>query len=198
MPRVGEVLDYPPPNVYVPTRIPEQRKNVRNEGDLIGKPIKLQGGDDGKSDVWFKQDDQFDQPYVFAKVRVATNDLDFPRTVQSHIFINLWQTMLQEHNREIKYTGDVAGIAFEQTRSLETLGFQLYCYNEAYDSFFADVFSDVKDFEPTREFFETCRLRMIRSIQNQKLSEPSTLISTYFTEAMYTDYATFDQLLTEF
>ena len=60
MPRVGEVLDYPPPNVYVPTRIPEQRKNVRNEGDPIGKPLKLQGGDDGKSDVWFKQDDQFD------------------------------------------------------------------------------------------------------------------------------------------
>ena len=62
MPREGEVLDYPPPNMYVPTRIPQQRKASRNEGDSIGKPIKLQGDNDGKSDVWFKQDDQFDQP----------------------------------------------------------------------------------------------------------------------------------------
>jgi len=67
--------------------------------------------------------------------------------------------MLEEHNRELKYTGDMAGISFDQTRTLESLGFQLFCYNESYESFFADTFRDVKNFEPTRDFFETCRLR---------------------------------------
>ena len=112
----------------------------------------------------------------------------FPKTVASHMFIAMWQDMLQEHTRELKYMADMAGISFDQTRTLESLGFQLYCYNEAYEQFFAKVFRDVKNFNPTQEFFETSRLRRLRSMKNHKLSEPSQLVSQYFAESMYTDY----------
>ena len=50
---------------------------ARDEESPIGKPVLLRGGDPecSQSDVWFKQDDQFDQPYVYAKLSLETNDL---------------------------------------------------------------------------------------------------------------------------
>ena len=90
---------------------------------------------------------------------------------------------------------EMAGINFDLTRTLESLGFQLYCYNESYGSFFANVFRDIKNFNPTQEFFETCRLRRLRNLRNMKLSEPSQLVGQYLTCAMYTDYPTLDQLI---
>lgn len=92
---------------------------------------------------------------------------------------------------------DMAGISFDQTRTLESIGFQLYSYNESYEQFFANVFRDVKDFSPTREFFETSRARRIRNLKNHKLAEPSQLVTVYFTEAMYTDYPLMDQMIEE-
>ena len=56
MPLEGENLDYPPPNMYVPQRIPEACKVAREADQPIGLPVRLQeSGEDGlKSDVWFK------------------------------------------------------------------------------------------------------------------------------------------------
>ena len=116
----------------------------------------------------------------------------FPKTTESHVFIGLWQDMLQEHTRELKYMADMAGISFDQTRTLESLGFQLYCYNESYESFFANAFRDVKDFSPSQEFFETTRMHRLRGLRNHRLAEPSQLIGQYFTEAMFTDYPNLD------
>lgn len=100
----------------MPKRVPQPCKAAREEGVAIGKPVKLRGASEEtglQSDVWFKQDDQFDQPYVYAKVKVQTNDLMFPKTTESHVFIGLWQNMLQEHTRELKYMADMAGISFD-------------------------------------------------------------------------------------
>ena len=56
-------------------------------------------------------------------MKIVTNDLMFPKTVASHIFIMMWQDMLQEHIRELKYMAEMAGIQFDQTRTLESIGF---------------------------------------------------------------------------
>ena len=53
----------------------------------------------------------------------------------------------------------------------------------------------MKNFNPTQEFFETCRLRRIRNLKNMKLSEPSQLVGQYFLEAMYTDFPLRDQMI---
>ena len=66
----------------------------------------------------------------------------------------------------------MAGIAFGQTRNMEHLGFQLYCYNENYQTFFARVFENIRDFTPQPEYFEALRLRMVRVYQNHKMAEP--------------------------
>lgn len=42
-------------------------------------------------------------------------------------------------------------------RGMESLSFTLYGYNQSYDRFYANVFRDVKNFEPSRQFFETSK-----------------------------------------
>ena len=59
MPLAGENLAYPPANHYVPTRVPVALKAPREESNPIGKPTKVQV-DGSQSELWFKQDDQFD------------------------------------------------------------------------------------------------------------------------------------------
>ena len=65
MPLEGEILDYPPSNIYVPKRMPQPCRATREEDEPIGieepigLPVNLQGGDKTglESDIWFKQDD---------------------------------------------------------------------------------------------------------------------------------------------
>ena len=57
----------------MPQRVPHPCKAAREESEAIGKPVKLTSANQQtglQSDVWFKQDDQFNQPYVYAKVKV--------------------------------------------------------------------------------------------------------------------------------
>ena len=122
----------------------------------------------------------------------------FPRSDISHVFVALWQDLLEEHIRELKYTADMAGISFGLTRSLESFGFSLFCYNESYEQFFADVFSNVQDFVPTRSFFESCRLRRLRTLRNYKLAEPNQLAALYATELLYSDYPRLTALIREY
>ena len=46
--------------------------------------------------VWFKQDDQFDQPYVWAKVQLLSNDIGFPENTAAKTFIVMWIEMFKE------------------------------------------------------------------------------------------------------
>jgi len=100
----------------------------------------------------------------------------FPKTVESHVFLACWQDMLREHIREMKYTAEMASIEFDLSRVLESLGFSLFSYNESYESFFANIFRDVKNFTPSREFFETSRQRSLRGLRNFHFAEPSSRI----------------------
>ena len=61
MPKEDELLDYPPPNTFVPENIPTSKKAEKpDESERHTPPKCLREGGEGKSEVWFKQDDQFD------------------------------------------------------------------------------------------------------------------------------------------
>ena len=78
---------------------------------------------------------------------------------------------------------------------MEHLGFQLYCYNKNYKTFFARVFENVRDFTPQRQYFEALRQRMVKVYANHKLSEPCQLANNYFNEACFTDCCSLDRML---
>ena len=46
MPKDGERLDYPTVNTFVPDKMPKSMKASRKDDEPIGKPVKLQRGED--------------------------------------------------------------------------------------------------------------------------------------------------------
>lgn len=125
--REDEVIDYPPPNKFipnlpvVPNRLPLGKFNVQAE------PKELKG--DVRSRVFFKQDDKFDQPLVFVYIKVQSMDCEFPLDKQAQGFVQLWQRMLNEHLRELKYTAQMAKIDFDQLQALNWFGFSFQSLN---------------------------------------------------------------------
>ena len=84
LPQPDENLAYAAQNEFIPRMVPTSQRVPSSEDGIIGKPRLIQEcGEALESEVWFKQDDSFDHPYVFAKVKICTNDLNFPRTVDS-------------------------------------------------------------------------------------------------------------------
>ena len=79
---------------------------VEQTGEEPGKPKMIKGGNPNESEVWFKQDDSFDQPYVWAKVSLLCNDVNFPENRALKAFIVMWLKMLDEEVRELNYMAD--------------------------------------------------------------------------------------------
>ena len=94
-----------------------EKKKVRPDGQEPSFPVKI------REDpvVWFKQDDTFNQPFVNCKIRFRTNDLQYPSTAESQIFMVLWKACLEEDLREMSYMADLAGLHFNFDMSLEDL-----------------------------------------------------------------------------
>lgn len=105
------------------------------------------------SKVYFKQDDKFDQPYVYAKFMMYCSDLDFSESKEADMFASLWQFMLEEEFRELQYTGLVASISFSQSKFPYAVGFNFRAFNQNFVAFFAEAFSEVQHFSPSEGFF---------------------------------------------
>jgi len=79
-PKDGEVLDNPVKNLFVPTEELKQNKAEREDPDEPGKPTQItDASHETKSTIWFKKDDSFEQPFVWAHVKIETNHLGFPK-----------------------------------------------------------------------------------------------------------------------
>ena len=122
MPREGEQLGHPLFNPFVPTGRLRAVKAARI-GGKPGKPQQIRGQNDRRSMVFFKKDDTFDQPYVWAKVTLLSNDLAFPANRASKTFIVMWLEMFNEECRELNYTATQAGVAFKSNWSGEAVSF---------------------------------------------------------------------------
>jgi len=94
---------------------------------------------------------------VFVNVRILTNDCAFPHHKQSVAFTWLWNTMLEEHLRELTYEGGLAGISFNLSVSGEDIRCSLASYNQGYDRFFSEAFKEIKTFKPDKTLFVSKR-----------------------------------------
>ena len=104
LPSVGEKLDYPPVNKYIPKQLIE-KKVFRPEGKDPSLPLKISEN----PAIWFKQDDTFNQPFTYCELKVETTDCLYPLTPLSHVFSSLWNSCLSEALREIGYLAELAG-----------------------------------------------------------------------------------------
>ena len=68
-------------------------------------------------------------------------------------------------------------------------------YNDSYHKFFAEMFREIKSFEPTRNFYEDKRTNQIRSLKNSLLGEPHSRAAQYVSLAIINKPASAEQLI---
>lgn len=81
-------------------------KNMKLQRDPAN-PVIISKSDN--FEVWFKQDDTFEQPFVIIEGKVLTNDCDIALKLESQILSQLWNYMLEESMREMNYMAELAG-----------------------------------------------------------------------------------------
>ena len=76
LPEEGMKLDFAPPNHYMPEI--DNLKNMKKQRDDPEKPgVPKLLANDTNFEIWFKQDDTFDQPYIWINAKILTNDCNF-------------------------------------------------------------------------------------------------------------------------
>jgi len=80
MPEADEKLGNAPPNKFMPK--PENLINMKKArvDESKGAIPELVTTSTDPYEVWFKQDDTFDQPLISIKAKIVTNDGNFPQT----------------------------------------------------------------------------------------------------------------------
>ena len=128
-PRPTEKIGQPPKNTFLPTKPLESMRVKVPKVEKPGKPEFILGTNIDESNVWFKRDDTFDQPYVWAKIALLSKDHGFPKNKAISAFIEMWIKMLDEDIRELSYVAHLSGIQFGSTWNEENIGFDLYSFN---------------------------------------------------------------------
>ena len=116
-----------PPNSFMP-RILKPLKAEATAGKRSMPKLVLE---DKNMQVFFKQDDQFDQPLVEIRCKILTNDCNFPTTPESLIFSIMWAKMLDESHRELNYMAQLAGIEPGIAPTPDHILFTLSSYNDS-------------------------------------------------------------------
>ena len=137
---------------------------------MPGKPKKIK--EDEKSTVWFKQDDTHDQPYVWSRVEILCSDIDIMKDNFGKAFIVMWIEMFKERTRELNYMAKEAGVKFTIQWTTESLLLSVYGYNESFEKYYEQIFSEIKETKADKEFFEAKRQQLLVATYNIIKAEP--------------------------
>ena len=81
-------MGYPPRNLAMPSELAPLKNTLKSKP----KPMKVPFSNPDM-DLFFKQDDTFDQPKVEIRCKIMCSDCDFPSTTESLLFSMMWTTM---------------------------------------------------------------------------------------------------------
>lgn len=176
MPEQHMKLGNAPVNEFMPK--PENivvKKVARENEAKRGQPKKLETGIDN-FELWFKQDDTFDQAFVKLDMKILTTDCTFPIDPKAYILAKLWNNMIQENLRELLYMADLSGIQSQFHVLNESIKFEYFSYNTNIEKFLSKAFKSIHDFEVDEVFFYNILTKKIRNIKNASRDEPYRLL----------------------
>jgi insulysin len=101
-----EKLGNCPPNIFIPKQHPSSLLKEKVAVPALPSRLESKNG----STVWFKQDDTFEQPFLWSRVTIFTNDIGFPMNYQGIAFFNFWYSLLSENLRELEYLAQLGGL----------------------------------------------------------------------------------------
>lgn len=99
-------LDYPPKNEFIPNLEDLQNLKVERKEKQTPKLILDKPG----TKLFFKQDDTFDQPLIYASANVYVEDAGYPKTTMGYVYAIMWNQMFYGSMREDNYMASLAGI----------------------------------------------------------------------------------------
>ena len=94
-------------------------------------------------EIWFKQDDTFDQPYIWINSKILTGDCNFAIDPQATIYAIFWKGMLEEYLRERSYMAEQAGIHDSLKIHHGYIQLNYTSYNDKVEAYLKDLFSTV-------------------------------------------------------
>ena len=76
-----------------------------------------------------------------------------------------------------------------------TFGLTFIGYNQGYEDFYQKVFSQLKNFEPSEQYFNDNKERTLRRLKNEKLAEPSSRSSLIYRQVLTQNEQKTDDLI---
>jgi len=197
MPEETMTLDFPPPNPFMPRK--ENLKCIKaeraNEGEP-GIPELISKEEDKSLQIWYKQDDSFEQPFIYVNMRILTKDCGFPTDPKALILSTIWESMMVEHFREIGYMASLGGINAQMQPGTQEINFRYSSYNDMKGvlTYFETIFKQIRDFEVDEAYLVQVRDRVERQIRNKLLNEPYQTLNLVLNHALSGRMTTQEQL----
>jgi secreted Zn-dependent insulinase-like peptidase len=141
---------------------------VKSEELTFPKALVSQRG----QKVWFKADDQFEQPYLQTRVIFRTIDCGFSLDPRMNAVFMLWEYAFKHSLQEELYQAELANINFDIGGFDSTFGLVFISHNQGYDKIYSKVFNAIKNFEPDEQIIEEKRQSIVRALHNRKIAEP--------------------------
>eukprot|EP01022_Parablepharisma_sp_SALTPOND_P016358 TRINITY_DN2384_c0_g1_i1.p1 TRINITY_DN2384_c0_g1~~TRINITY_DN2384_c0_g1_i1.p1 ORF type:complete len:986 (+),score=115.66 TRINITY_DN2384_c0_g1_i1:102-3059(+) len=172
----GKLLDYPPPNIFVP-------KNVEILPKYEGMPVHPRLVKETKiSQIWYKQDHKFSVPKAYGYCRIWTNDNDFPVSPESYIYARLYLKAFYEDIREMMYMAYMAGMSCSLYAYYDKMVFRFSGFNDSLPQLVDAFLSKLQKFAPEqhKEHFETILASEIKSSTSYLKTTPHVIGSDMY------------------
>ena len=163
-------LDLPLENDFMPKRENLKYIKIPREPDSKpGVPKQIRSFITDSADIWFKQDDSFDQPFIYFYVRITTRDCGFPSDISSWVLTDIWTQMLDEAFRETEYQASLAGIHAQLMHSDEAVTIRYSSYNDMNGgrNFIQKLAETLFDFQANKDYFYELKEKKLRAYSNQ-------------------------------
>ena len=99
------------------------------------------------------------------QIDIDSNDCDYPYTTKSTIYASLWNSMLHQSTRELKYEASLAGIN-AGIKIHSGIHLEHWSYNDKIESYFKEVFQLVQTFSTDENYFNNLVDKFQRSLKN--------------------------------
>lgn len=121
----------PPKNNFLP-----QKLEVLPKDEALSKePFLLTQGDG--FELWYQKDDKFEKPEAIYSLKYYTSDAGIGTNVESRVFLELWDAVLEEEFREIAYLAEMAKLQYSHSLLHDNFQFKWSGYDDSMPAFIA-------------------------------------------------------------
>lgn len=165
----GSILDLPPVNTFVPNSF---EIFAKDSSSLPEFPSKVYSSD--SVELYFKQDNRFNQPKASAKFQLYSNDYGYGQRLDATLLLQIWKKLWEESIRELKYEAHTAAFEVSVDDNVGGIQLNLSGFNDSLNNVALAVFDKIGTFDPAKyeSFFEDIKDDLIKENENKRLQTP--------------------------